>query len=142
MGPPANDKIGMENVVCTVVFCAWGTGTVPVFMSLFCARRSLRGAGMTISRAAFGVMCTRSTALQGFYKHSRLGTLPFLFGLPSKDFWLPAGHRGSDCYKCSCNSRKAPELSTHAAVIALKSLVIFLQSLHAQPFSLVVSDVK
>lgn len=142
VGPWANGKIGMGNIVCTVVFCAWGTGTVPVFMSLFRARCSLHGGSMMISRAAFRIMCTRSTALQGFYKHNRLGTLPFLFGLLSKDFWLPAGHRGSDCYKCSCNSRKAPELNTHAAVIALKSLVIFLRSLHAQLFSLVVSDMK
>lgn len=87
-----------------------------------------------ISRAAFGVTCTRSTALQGFYKHSHLGTLPFLFGLPSKASWLPEGRRGSDCYECLCNSRKGPELSTHAVLIALKSPDIFLQSLKAQFF--------
>lgn len=64
---------------------------------------------MTVSRAAFGVMCTRSAALQGFHEHGCLGTLPVLFGLVSKAFWLPAGQTGSDGYKCLCNSRKAPE---------------------------------
>jgi len=106
------------------------------------ARLFLRGGGVTISRAAFGVMCIRSTTLRGFYKHGHLGTLPFLFGILSKAFWLPAGRRGSDCYECLCNSRKAPELSTHAVVIALKSAGIFLQSLHARLLPLTASDVK
>lgn len=122
---------------------AYGAQALSPFLQACSAAHSfLCGGGMTISRAAFGVMCTRSTALQGFYKHGHLGMLPFLFGLLSKAFWLPAGRRGSDCYACLCNSRKAPELSTHAVVISLKSSGIFLQSLHAQLFSLIINDVK
>lgn len=79
-------------------------------------------------------MCTRSAALQGFHEHGCLGTLPVLSGLVSKAFWLPAGQRGSDSYKCLCNSRKAPEWSTQAAVTTSKSPGIFLQPLNAQLF--------
>lgn len=48
----------------------------------------LWGGGRVTSEPAFRIMCTRSTTLQGFYKHGHLGTLPFLFGLACKASWL------------------------------------------------------
>lgn len=93
------------------------------------------------SKPAFRITCTRSTTLQGFYKHGHLGTLHSCLASLAKlpDF---AGHRESDCYECLCNSGKAPELDPQAVVTALKSADGFLQTLHTQLFSLIGSDVK
>lgn len=67
---------------------AYGVQAPSLFVRACCAAHCfLWGGGRMTSEPAFGVMCTGSTALQGFCKHGQLGSLPFLFGLPSKASW-------------------------------------------------------
>lgn len=68
---------------------AYGVQAPPLFVwACSAAHHFLWGGGRMTSEPAHGVMCTGSTALQGFYKHGHLGTLPFLFGLSCKASWL------------------------------------------------------
>lgn len=93
--------------------------------------------GRTTSEPAFGVMCTRSTVLQGFYKHGHLGTLPSLFGLSSKASWLCRTQRvrllralvqlkestwirHTDCRNCSEISWCPPPDSSHTAFFSTR----------------------